>query len=127
MFILHRTIIALGFNISMDKPPSRIRTIRLSNEPFLQSNGYKPAPLDLASIELNAKMEELVDRLAENTHNVWARERISQVRAKKKILHIGPSSGKCSMNIYFSNNKSLTLVMLQLEIDVSPLCFGKGE
>ena len=23
-------------------------------------------------------MEELVDRLAENTHNVWARERISQ-------------------------------------------------
>ena len=32
----------------MDKPPSRIRTVRLPNEPFLQSlNGYKPAPLDL--------------------------------------------------------------------------------
>ena len=24
-------------------------------------------------------MEELVDQLAENTHNVWAKERISQV------------------------------------------------
>ena len=83
----------------MDKPPSRIRTVRLPNEPFLQSlNGYKPAPLDLrytshcsnlpklnhkpvqlSAIELNVKMEELVDQLAENTHNVWAKERISQV------------------------------------------------
>ena len=67
---------ALGYNISMDRPPARIRTVRLPNEPFLQSNGYKPAPLDLSAIELNPKMEELVDLLAENTHNVWARERI---------------------------------------------------
>lgn len=74
-----RTIIALGYSISMDKPPSRIRTVRLPNEPFLQTNGYKPAPLDLSAIELNVKMEELVDQLAENTHNVWAKERISQV------------------------------------------------
>jgi ryanodine receptor 2 len=62
----------------MDKPPARIRSVRLPNEPYLQSNGYKPAPLDLSAIELTPKMEELVDRLAENTHNVWARERISQ-------------------------------------------------
>ena len=44
----------------------------------MQPNGYKPAPLDLSAIELTTKMEELVDRLSENTHNVWARERISQ-------------------------------------------------
>ncbi len=44
-----------------------------------KSSSYKPAPLDLSAIELNAKTEELVDRLSENTHNVWARERISQV------------------------------------------------
>ena len=62
----------------MDKPPARIRAVRLPNDPFLQSNGYKPAPLDLSAIELTAKMEELVDLLAENTHNVWAKERISQ-------------------------------------------------
>jgi len=70
--------VALGFNVSLDRPPSRIRTVRLPNEPYLQSNGYKPAPLDLSAIELNPKTEELVDKLAENTHNVWARERISQ-------------------------------------------------
>ena len=79
---LFRTIIALGYSISMDKPPSRIRTVRLPNEPFLQTNGYKPAPLDLSAIELNVKMEELVDQLAENTHNVWAKERISQVKGR---------------------------------------------
>lgn len=62
----------------MDKPPSRIKTIRLPNEPFMQPNGYKPAPLDLSAISLSAKLEELVDQLAENTHNLWAKERIQQ-------------------------------------------------
>ena len=73
-----RTIIALGYNVSLDKPPSRIRAVRLPNDPFLQANGYKPAPLDLSAIELTTKMEELVDLLAENTHNLWAKERIGQ-------------------------------------------------
>nr|CAI5848298.1 unnamed protein product [Callosobruchus analis] len=73
-----KTIMALGYYISMDKPPSRIKTIRLPNEPFMQPNGYKPAPLDLSAISLSAKLEELVDQLAENTHNLWAKERIQQ-------------------------------------------------
>ena len=68
-----RTILALGYQITMDKPPARIRSVRLPNEPYLQSNGFKPAPLDLSAVELTSKMEELVDKLAENTHNVWAR------------------------------------------------------
>ncbi|XP_067007679.2 ryanodine receptor [Anabrus simplex] len=73
-----KTILALGYYITMDKPPSRIKNVRLPNEPFLQSNGYKPAPLDLSAITLTPKMEELVDQLAENTHNLWAKERIGQ-------------------------------------------------
>lgn len=62
----------------MDKPPARIRPIRLPNEPFMQANGYKPAPLDLSAVTLTPKLEELVDQLAENTHNLWAKERIQQ-------------------------------------------------
>lgn len=77
-FFSLRTILALGYYITMDKPPSRIRSVRLPNDPFLQSNGYKPAPLDLSAIALTPKMEELVDQLAENTHNLWAKERIQQ-------------------------------------------------
>ncbi|KAL1124812.1 hypothetical protein AAG570_001433 [Ranatra chinensis] len=73
-----KTIIALGYHITMDKPPSRIKTLRLPHEPFMQPNGYKPAPLDLIAITLSPKLEELVDQLAENTHNLWAKERIQQ-------------------------------------------------
>ncbi|XP_067629186.1 ryanodine receptor isoform X11 [Eurosta solidaginis] len=73
-----KTILALGYYITMDKPPARIRPIRLPNEIFMQANGYKPAPLDLSAVTLSPKLEELVDQLAENTHNLWARERIQQ-------------------------------------------------
>ncbi|XP_035704010.1 ryanodine receptor isoform X5 [Folsomia candida] len=73
-----RTVVALGYHISLDKPPARIRSIRLPNNPFMQPNGYKPAPLDLSAITLTPKLEELVDALAENTHNIWAKERISE-------------------------------------------------
>lgn len=75
---IFRTILALGYHVTMDKPPSRIKTLRLPNEPFLQANSYKPAPLDLSAITLTPRMEELVDQLAENTHNLWAKERIQQ-------------------------------------------------
>ncbi|CAN7995814.1 unnamed protein product [Ixodes hexagonus] len=73
-----KTILALGYHITVDKPPARIKTIKLPNDPYLQSNGYKPAPLDVGAITLTPKMEELVDLLSENTHNVWAQERIQQ-------------------------------------------------
>ena len=42
------------------------------------SNGYKPAPLDLAHVRLTPAQLTLVDRLAENAHNVWARDRVQQ-------------------------------------------------
>ena len=45
---------------------------------YLQPNGYKPTPMDLTQVQLTEKMKELVELLAENTHNVWARERIKQ-------------------------------------------------
>lgn len=73
-----KTVLALGYHITLDKPPSRIRSVRLSNDPFLQSNGYKPQPLDLSQVSLTPKLEELVDELAQNTHNIWAKERILQ-------------------------------------------------
>ena len=51
---------------------------KLSPYSYMQSNGYKPAPLDLSSLTLSNKMMDVVELLAENTHNVWARERIKQ-------------------------------------------------
>ncbi|TTS33136.1 Ryanodine receptor 2 [Bagarius yarrelli] len=52
---------------------------RLMTEPcYTQSNGYKPAPLDLNHVKLTPNQNTLVERLAENGHNVWARDRVRQ-------------------------------------------------
>ena len=53
----------------------RLKYVKLPNA-YLQPNGYKPQPLDLSSIVLSTKLEELIEILAENTHNVWAAGRI---------------------------------------------------
>ena len=45
---------------------------------FTQASGYRPQPLDLSGIELNQNCQDLVEQLAENTHNVWSKERIKQ-------------------------------------------------
>lgn len=44
----------------------------------MMSNGYKPTPLDLSDVKLSPGQEVLVDKLAENAHNVWAKDRIKQ-------------------------------------------------
>lgn len=40
-------------------------------------NDYKPAPLDTKAIELPDDLQQLLERLAENTHDVWARQRMA--------------------------------------------------
>lgn len=44
----------------------------------MMSNGYKPSPLDLSDVKLSAAQELLVDKLSENAHKVWAKDRIKQ-------------------------------------------------
>src|SRR4029434_8506566 len=45
---------------------------------YMQTNGYKPAPLDLNHVKLTPNQNTLVERLADNDHNVWARDRVHQ-------------------------------------------------
>ena len=40
-------------------------------------NDYKPEPLDTQAIELPDELQQLLERLAENTHDVWARQRMA--------------------------------------------------
>jgi ryanodine receptor 2 len=39
---------------------------------------YRPRPINTKNIELPAEIEELKEKLAKNTHEVWARTRIDQ-------------------------------------------------
>ncbi|KAK6754198.1 hypothetical protein RB195_013289 [Necator americanus] len=72
-----KTIEALGFHLITDNPPTRLRPVRLAQN-FLQPNGYKPQPLDTHEITLPEEVNPLIEALAKNTHNVWAREKIKR-------------------------------------------------
>lgn len=63
---MHMSILVMDFNF-----PMCLYSYELSS-------GYKPAPLDLRHIKLTSTQEAMVDKLAENAHNVWARDRIRQ-------------------------------------------------
>lgn len=39
---------------------------------------YNPKPVDTSSVELPAQLDNLVEAMAENVHEVWAKNRISQ-------------------------------------------------
>uniref|UniRef100_A0A3B4F2B9 Ryanodine receptor 2b (cardiac) n=1 Tax=Pundamilia nyererei TaxID=303518 RepID=A0A3B4F2B9_9CICH len=70
-----RTLLALGFHIGLmdDHAEKHMKYMRLP-----QMTGYRPAPVDLSQVSLSSDHEEAVNLLAENEHNVWARERIKQ-------------------------------------------------
>ncbi|KAM9587622.1 ryanodine receptor 1 isoform 3-T3 [Morphnus guianensis] len=74
-----KTLLALGCHVGMadEKAEENLKKIKLPKT-YMMSNGYKPAPLDLAHVKLTPAQLTLVDRLAENGHNVWARDRVQQ-------------------------------------------------
>ena len=42
------------------------------------NNTYTPNPIDTTKVELSSDILQLVEKLAENTHDVWAKQRIAQ-------------------------------------------------
>ncbi|KAK5854224.1 hypothetical protein PBY51_015313 [Eleginops maclovinus] len=74
-----RTLLALGFHIGLtdDHAEEKVKYIRLANK-YEQPSGYRPSPVDLSQVLLSPAHKEVVDLLAENDHNAWARERIKQ-------------------------------------------------
>ena len=74
-----KTLVSLGYQISVgQEDESSIKYLELPPEKYLMSNGYCPRPLDLDGITLLPSMRELVGKLAENGHNIWALKRISE-------------------------------------------------
>ncbi|KAG5284985.1 hypothetical protein AALO_G00032720 [Alosa alosa] len=74
-----KTLLALGCHVGMgdEKAEENLKKIKLPKT-YMQSSGYKPAPLDLNHVKLTPNQNTLVERLAENGHNVWARDRVRQ-------------------------------------------------
>ncbi|KAM6372453.1 ryanodine receptor 1-like [Pluvialis apricaria] len=57
---------------------------------YTTANWYKPAPLDLAHVKLTPAQLTLVDRLAENGCNVWARDHVQQGWTYSPLQDIKP-------------------------------------
>ncbi|CAJ0957143.1 unnamed protein product, partial [Mesorhabditis belari] len=72
-----KTIESLGYHLIKDDPPCRLRPVRLPQN-YQQGNGFKPQPLDTHEIQLPKELDPLIECLARNTHNVWAREKIKR-------------------------------------------------
>ncbi|CAG00547.1 unnamed protein product, partial [Tetraodon nigroviridis] len=74
-----KTLLALGCHVGMgdEKAEENLKRIKLPKT-YMQTSGYKPAPLDLNHVKLTPNQNTLVERLAENGHNVWARDRVRQ-------------------------------------------------
>ncbi|TMS12329.1 Ryanodine receptor 3 [Larimichthys crocea] len=74
-----KTLLALGCHVAQVNvhAEDELKKIKLPKD-YVMSNGYKPAPLELSDVKLTAGQEVLVDKLAENAHNVWAKDRIKQ-------------------------------------------------
>ncbi|TKS76306.1 Ryanodine receptor 3 [Collichthys lucidus] len=77
--VRQRTLLALGCHVAQVNVHAEddLKKIKLPKD-YVMSNGYKPAPLELSDVKLTAGQEVLVDKLAENAHNVWAKDRIKQ-------------------------------------------------
>jgi ryanodine receptor 2 len=45
---------------------------------YKQAMPYDPQPLDTSQVQLPAEIAGLIERLAENTHDVWARQRLNE-------------------------------------------------
>ncbi|XP_077975839.1 ryanodine receptor 2-like isoform X3 [Styela clava] len=74
-----RTIVALGYHVGIadEDAEYKLRKLKLPRN-YMMASGYKPSPLDLSHVRLSHQMEMLVEKLANNAHNVWARERVKQ-------------------------------------------------
>lgn len=41
-------------------------------------NEYKPKPMDTKDVELGEELEELIEKMAKNVHEVWAESRMNE-------------------------------------------------
>uniref|UniRef100_A0A8C1ULM0 Ryanodine receptor 3 n=1 Tax=Cyprinus carpio TaxID=7962 RepID=A0A8C1ULM0_CYPCA len=74
-----KTLLALGCHVAQVNMNAEddLKKMKLPKN-YMMANGYKPTPLDLSDVKLTPGQEVLVDKLAENAHNVWAKDRIKQ-------------------------------------------------
>ncbi len=61
---------------AMSRDPSRRYTTALDLARDLDDYfGYEPQPIDVSAVQVPASLDTLIEKLAENTHDIWAQQR----------------------------------------------------
>ena len=60
-----------------DRPSLRRPCILTMKRDWTPMNEFNPKPIDTSKIKLSPDILELTERLAENSHDVWARQRLA--------------------------------------------------
>ncbi|ETE72239.1 Ryanodine receptor 3, partial [Ophiophagus hannah] len=67
-----------GENMTQQRENEKLRSISQSS----QGNGYSPAPLDLSNVVLSRELQGMVEVIAENYHNIWAKKKKMELENK---------------------------------------------
>lgn len=72
-----RILSQLG-EISVDQMKHYLRKIARLQKDSAKQRTYTPEPLDTESVDLDPSLNSLIELLAQNAHDIWAQQRISQ-------------------------------------------------
>ena len=53
----------------------------------MEKNNYTPQPIDTSDIKLSEELNELIEKMAKNVHEVWAQSRIDSSRRDEVFCH----------------------------------------
>lgn len=67
-----------GEALVQQRENEKLRCVSQSN----QGNSYSPAPLDLSNVVLSRELQGMVEVVAENYHNIWAKKKKLELESK---------------------------------------------
>ncbi|PNJ08356.1 RYR3 isoform 10, partial [Pongo abelii] len=82
-----KTMLAVGWTVERTKEGEalvqqreneKLRSVSQAN----QGNSYSPAPLDLSNVVLSRELQGMVEVVAENYHNIWAKKKKLELESK---------------------------------------------
>uniref|UniRef100_A0AAQ4NQS2 Ryanodine receptor 3 n=1 Tax=Gasterosteus aculeatus aculeatus TaxID=481459 RepID=A0AAQ4NQS2_GASAC len=86
-----KSMLAMGWNIERTKEGDAMFQQRESEKqrktPESQINGFTPAPMDLHNVTLSRELQGMVEIVAENYHNIWAKKKKPELVSKGGGTH----------------------------------------
>ncbi|KAM7327583.1 hypothetical protein ACRRTK_013950 [Alexandromys fortis] len=83
-----KTMLAVGWTVERTREGEALvqqrenEKLRCVSNQVNQGNSYSPAPLDLSNVVLSRELQGMVEVVAENYHNIWAKKKKQELESK---------------------------------------------